>query len=71
MKNFSQKIIDLSSIGLKKRNIENAGKTEDSFLEPLIEIIKSGESPALKWKKLYLNQWSNNIDMLYTNNYFK
>ena len=71
LKNFSKKIIDLSSIGLKKRNIENAGKTEDSFLEPLIEIIKSGESPALKWKKLYLNQWSNNIDMLYTNNYFK
>ena len=71
LKNFSKKIIDLSSLGLKKRNIENAGKTEDSFLEPLIEIIKSGESPALKWKKLYLNQWSNNIDMLYTNNYFK
>ena len=71
LKNFSKKIIDLSSIGLKKRNIENAGKTEDSFLEPLFEIIKSGESPALKWKKLYLNQWSNNIDMLYTNNYFK
>ena len=46
-------------------------KLRISFLEPLIEIIKSGESPALKWKKLYLNQWSNNIDMLYTNNYFK
>ena len=71
LKIFSKKIIDLSSIGLKKRNIENAGKTEDYFLEPLNEIVKSGESPAEKWKKLYLNQWSNKIDMLYTNNYFK
>ena len=69
--NFSKKIIDLSSTGLKKRNIENFGKTEEHFLEPLKKIINSGESPAEKWKKLYLNQWSNNIDMLYTNNYFK
>ena len=71
LQNFSKKIIDLSSVGLKKRNIENAGKTEEYFLEPLNEIVKSGESPAEKWKKLYLNQWSNKIDMLYTNNYFK
>ena len=54
-----------------EQHIEKAGKTEEYFLEPLNEIIKSGESPAEKWKKLYLNQWSNKIDMLYTNNYFK
>ena len=54
LKKFSKKIIDLSSIGLKKRNIENAGKTEDSFLEPLIEIIKSGESPALKLSLIHI-----------------
>ena len=71
LKNFSKKIIDLSSIDLKKKHRKCWQKLRILFLEPLIEIIKSGESPASKWKKLYLNQWSNNIDMLYTNNYFK
>jgi hypothetical protein len=28
-------------------------------------------SPAETWRKLYLNQWSNNLDMLYKNNYFR
>ena len=68
---FSKRLIDLSSHGLRSRNINDSGKTEDSFLDPLKKIIKSKRTPAEEWKKLYLNQWSNNIDMLYTNNYFK
>ena len=68
---FAKKMISLSSRGLRNRNIKLSGKTEDYFLEPLEKIINSGITPADNWKKLYLNQWSNNIDMLYTNNYFK
>lgn len=68
---FSRKIINLSSIGLRNRNIFKSGKSEESFLEPLNEILESGSSPAEHWKTLYLNKWSNNIDMLYKNNYFK
>ena len=68
---FAKKIINFSSLGLKNRNIELSGKTEESFLEPLKKIINLGRTPADNWKKLYLNQWSNNIDMLYKNNYFK
>lgn len=68
---FSRKIIDLSSTGLRNRNVFKSGKSEESFLEPLNEILKSGNSPAENWKTLYLNQWSKNIDMLYKNNYFK
>ena len=68
---FAKKMINLSSRGLRNRNIKLSGKTEDYFLEPLEKIINSGITPADNWKKLYLNQWSNNIDMLYKNNYFK
>ena len=68
---FAKKLINFSSIGLRNRNIILHGKTEDSFLKPLEKIVNSGKSPADNWKELYLNQWSNDIDMLYKNNYFK
>jgi len=68
---FTKTIIELSTEGLRNRNIKKNGKTEDSFLDPLKKILKFGMSPAENWKKLYLNEWSNNIDMLYKNNYFK
>ena len=68
---FSKKILDLSSMGLRNRKIQLNGKNEESFLDPLREILKQGNSPADIWKKLYINQWSKDIDMLYKNNYFK
>ena len=69
--NFTKKILDLSSLGLRNRDIRLSGKNEESFLEPLRKILNSGKSPAETWKNLYLNQWSKDIDMLYKNNYFK
>ena len=68
---FSDDIIDLSVNGLKKRNIKFNGKDESFFLEPLKRIINSGKSPGETWKKLFLEEWDYNIDMLYKTNYFK
>ncbi len=68
---FTKKIVDLSSKGLRNRDIQISGKNEESFLEPLRKILNSGNSPAEIWRELYLNEWSKNIDMLYKNNYFK
>ena len=68
---FSSKIIELSAKGLGNRDINFDGKSEQSFLDPLKKILKSGLTPADNWKKLYLKEWSNNIDVLYKNNYFK
>ena len=41
------------------------------FLDPLRKIIDSGKSPAETWKKLFEEEWDNNVDMLYKTNYFK
>ena len=71
LKVFCKKIIKLSSKGLKKRNIIFDGKNESFFLKPLKKILNSGKSPAAVWKKLFLEQWDNNVDMLYKTNYFK
>ena len=69
--NFANKIIEMSAKGLRNRKIDFDGRSEQSFLEPLKQILKSGFTPADVWKKLYLKEWSNNIDVLYKNNYFK
>ena len=68
---FSKNIIDLSQKGLKHRNIVSNNKDESFFLDPLRKIIDSGKSPAETWKKLFEEEWDNNVDMLYKTNYFK
>jgi gamma-glutamylcysteine synthetase len=68
---FTKKILNLSSTGLRNRKIEFSGKNEETFLEPLRKILSQGDSPAEIWKNLYINQWSKDINMLYKNNYFK
>ena len=69
--NFSEKILKFSSDGLQKRNKSFNGNNESIFLDPLKKILQSRMSPAEMWKKLFLEEWSNNIDMLYKTNYFK
>ena len=68
---FSKNIIDLSQRGLRHRNIVSNKKDESFFLDPLRKIIDSGKSPAETWKKLFEEEWDNNVDMLYKTNYFK
>ena len=68
---FAKKIIDLSGKGLRRRDVTKSGKNEEFFLEPLKEILLSGNCPAENWKNLYFNEWSNNVDMLYKTNYFR
>ena len=46
-------------------------KMNHFFLQPLKRIINSKKSPGETWKKLFSEEWDNNIDMLYKTNYFK
>ena len=64
-------MLDLSSKGLRNRKIIINGKDESIFLEPLEKILESGLSPAETWKKLFLNDWQENVDNIYEANYFK
>ncbi len=71
LSDFTKKIINQSEEGLKRRNIKLEGRNESTFLDPLKKISESGKSPAEMWKKLFLSEWNNDIDMLYKTNYFK
>ena len=67
---FIEKILKYSKMGLSKRDIFKGNDNESIFLNPLIEILKAGESPAKYWEYQYFNHWSKNIDMIYETNYF-
>tara|TARA_Y100000589_G_C27012419_1_gene571389 strand:- start:419 stop:940 length:522 start_codon:yes stop_codon:yes gene_type:complete len=68
---FIKKILEFSSLGLKKRNINHDNKKEDYFLSPLLRILESRKSPAEKWRDLFLDEWSEDVDKIYQTNYFK
>ena len=69
--NITKRILELSSNGLRKRNIVIDGINEEHFLDPLFQITNSGRSPAETWKKLFLDEWNENVDKIYQSNYFK
>ena len=71
VKLFLKKILNLSIKGLKKRKILNENRQDEAiFLDPLLKILERGESPAEIWKRLYLNNWNENIDNIYKINSF-
>ena len=71
IKVFLNKLLNLSKIGLNKRSIFNENKKNESiFLDILFETLDRGESPAERWKKLFLEKWDENIDNIYKSNFF-
>mgnify|MGYP001244069641 CR=1 FL=1 len=70
MLNIARNILKWSRRGLRKRNILMDGITEEHFLDPLFKILKSESSPAETWKRLFINEWNENVDKIYKSNYF-
>ena len=70
IKLFLKELLIKSKLGLERRNIVNLGNNEAIFLDPLFEILKKGESQAEIWKKMYYNEWKQNVDFIYEQNYF-
>ncbi len=68
---YLTELIKKSSIGLERRKIIVGKKNEKVFLEPLKNILNSGESPAQTWKRLFLSEWDENVDNIYKSNYFR
>ncbi len=67
---FIEKMLKYSKMGLNNRNIFRNEHNESIFLNPLVEIMKSGNSPAKYWEEKFVNDWSENIDNIYKANFF-
>jgi len=63
---YAEVVLDMAKEGLKNINIcDDKGRCEMQYLKPLFEVVKSGETQAEKWLKLYYGEWQQNVDHLF------
>jgi len=64
---IAQKAVALALDGLRARHkLSPAGEDETHFLEPLVKIADSGETPAEALLKLYHGRWNSQVDPIFT-----
>lgn len=60
---YAQEMVKIALSGLKARSrISPAGEDETHFLEPLVAIAETGETPAEALLKLYHGRWNRSVD---------
>jgi len=64
---IAREVLHLAHLGLNARNRLNAaGDNETGFLEPLVEIVLTGITPAERKLRLYENGWHGSVDPVFT-----
>ena len=66
LRDLARHVLDIAHEGLVARGRNNAmGDNEAGFLEPLREIVESGEVPAQRLLRKFDGEWGGNIDRVY------
>lgn len=67
LRHYAEQMVKIALAGLKSRNrLSPAGEDESHFLEPLVRIVESGETPAEALLKLYHGRWNKSVDPAFT-----
>lgn len=62
-------VLEIARAGLASRAITDAkGRDETQYLEPLLETVASGRTPAEEWLDAFTNRWDGRIEPLFTEN---
>ena len=66
LKTLTRKILNLSSDGLRRRDILNAnGENESIYLDPLEKILSTGKSPSDELIERFSKNWDKNLVNMY------
>ncbi len=66
LQQFGKRILAIAQAGLKARaRTNNAGDNETGFLDPLRDILATGESPADRLLRLYHGEWAGDVSRIY------
>jgi len=66
LRDFGRRILAISEAGLATRaRLNGAGDSETGFLDPLREIIATGEAPADRLLRRYREDWGGDIRHIY------
>jgi glutamate--cysteine ligase len=63
MRGLAREMISLARHGLaRRRRLNHAGRDETHFLDPIEELVESGETPAERLLKRYHNDWHGSVE---------
>jgi glutamate--cysteine ligase len=66
LRDIAGEVLDIAAAGLRARNaVDASGATEVGFLEPLQDIIRSGQVPAQRLLDLYHGRWGGDLSRIY------
>ena len=64
---LAREVLDIATAGLTRRaRLNSAGDNESGFLEPLNEIVGSGNTPAERLLDLYRGEWQGDVSRIYS-----
>jgi glutamate--cysteine ligase len=63
---LAREVLDIAAAGLNRRARLNAsGDNEGGFLDPLREVVASGQTPAERLLDKYHNEWNGDVSRIY------
>ena len=66
LREIARDMLDLASAGLKRRNrLNDSGRDESIYLEPLDSIVKSGRTAAELMLEAYATRWQGKVDPIF------
>ncbi|MCP1376127.1 glutamate--cysteine ligase [Dyella lutea] len=66
VRDLARETLKIAAHGLKRRGRLNAGGADErTFLEPLLEIVESGQTPAERKLELFHGAWGGSVDPVF------
>jgi glutamate--cysteine ligase len=66
MRELAREVVAIAADGLSRRAALNAaGDNESGFLDPLHEVIASGQTPADRLLERFHNEWGGDVSRIY------
>ena len=69
LRGLAREMLEIARTGLTNRAIaDSKGRDETQYLEPRLETVESGRTPAEEWLDAFTNRWDGRIEPLFTEN---
>ena len=66
VRELARRALEISTAGLRRRAVQDrCGADETSFLDPLVEIVESGKTPAERKLALFHGEWRGSVDPVF------
>ena len=66
VRELAARVLDIASDGLSRRaRLNSAGDNEGGFLDPLREVVSTGQTPADRLLDKFQNEWNGDVSRIY------